>query len=81
MAKGQAALDSTGTAYELHHIGQKVDSTLAVLTRAEHRQGGNHRIWHYVGDAVGENPAAQPGWSKQASDFWKELGEQLSKAA
>lgn len=80
MLNGRPALDSTGTAYELHHIGQKTDSTLAILTRAEHRQGGNHRIWHYIGEAT-ENPARQPGWTKQASDAWKSIGEQLSGAA
>lgn len=80
MLNGRPALDPTGTAYELHHIGQKVDSTLAILTRAEHRQGGNHRIWHYIGEAT-ENPAKQPGWNKQASDVWRSIGEQLSGAA
>lgn len=80
MLNGRPALDPTGTAYELHHIGQRVDSTLAILTRAEHRQGGNHRIWHYIGEAT-ENPAKQPGWSKQASDVWRSIGEQLSGAA
>ncbi len=73
MLNGRAPLDATGTAYELHHIGQKTDSTLAILTRAEHRQGGNHSIWHYVTEAT-ENPAKAPGWSKQSSDFWKEMG-------
>lgn len=80
MLNGRPALDPTGTAYELHHIGQRVDSTLAILTRAEHRQGGNHRIWHYIGEAT-ENPAKQPGWNKQASDVWRSIGEQLSGAA
>lgn len=79
MSNGQAALDPTGTAYELHHIGQKTDSTLAILTQSEHRMGGNHRIWHYVGEAT-ENPSQRPGWSKQASDFWKEYGAALSAA-
>lgn len=80
MLNGQAALDSTGTAYELHHIGQRADSTLAILTRAEHRQGGNHRIWHYISEAT-ENPSSQSGWSKQASDAWRSIGEQLNRAA
>ena len=82
MLKGNAAIDPiSGEAYELHHIGQKIDSTLAILTKYEHRQGGNHRIWHYVGDAIGENPTQQPGWSKQASDFWKEFGAMMAEAA
>lgn len=80
MLNGRPALDPTGTAYELHHIGQRADSTLAILTRAEHRQGGNHRIWHYVSEAT-ENPSSQSEWSKQASDVWRSIGEQLSGAA
>lgn len=79
MSNGQAALDPTGTAYELHHIGQKADSTLAILTQSEHRMGGNHRIWHYVGETT-ENPSQLSGWAKQASDFWKEYGAALSAA-
>lgn len=43
MRRGMAALDpETGTAYELHHIGQKMNSTLAVLTQAEHDMKGLH---------------------------------------
>lgn len=78
MFNGRAPLDATGQAYELHHIGQKVDSTLAILTRAEHRQGGNHAIWHYVGEAT-ENPASASGWSKQASDFWIDFAENVAR--
>ena len=37
MKQGLAALDpATGDSYQLHHIGQRADSTLAILTRAEH---------------------------------------------
>lgn len=47
MRQGLAAIDpDSGTAYELHHIGQHNDSTLAILTKAEHVQGGNNTIWH-----------------------------------
>ena len=55
--------------YELHHIGQKADSTLAILTKAEHMQGGNNKIWHEFGKA---SEAHAPGntWDKQRAEFW-----------
>ena len=36
MKSGLSPLDSTGTPYELHHIGQETDATLSILTKAEH---------------------------------------------
>lgn len=36
MKLGLPALDETGKSYELHHIGQSADGTLAILTQAEH---------------------------------------------
>ena len=44
--QGLAPLDKNGKPIELHHIGQNNDSTLAILTKAEHMQGGNNTIWH-----------------------------------
>jgi len=40
MDKGLAPIDNFGDKYNLHHIGQKMDSPLAEL------QGGEHRIYH-----------------------------------
>jgi len=76
MQAGNAPLDSTGIPYELHHIGQKTDSTLAILTRSEHRQGGNHQIWHYVDEAT-ENPSSQAGWKAIKKEFWMTMAEVL----
>lgn len=76
MQEGMAPLDPTGVQYELHHIGQKADSTLAILTRAEHRQGGNHKIWHYVGEAT-ENPSSKAEWVTIRKDFWLNMAEML----
>ena len=76
MREGLAPLDPTGVPYELHHVGQKTDSTLAILTRAEHRQGGNHKIWHYV-DAATENPSSQAGWATIKKEFWIKMAEIL----
>ena len=77
MKEGLAALDpKTGQAYELHHIGQKADSTLAILTKAEHMQGGNNTIWHEFG-----SPSAVHGtgntWDVQRIAFWKDMARAL----
>ena len=73
MNLGMAALDpATGQAYELHHIGQKVDSTLAILTRSEHMQGGNNMIWHNT-DIISEVHAAGNNWDVRRQAFWKAL--------
>jgi len=75
MQQGLSAIDpDSGIAYELHHIGQKTDSTLALLTKAEHMQGGNNTIWHEFGAAseVHGTPNAA-AWDRQRQAFWKQL--------
>lgn len=73
MRLGLSALDpTTGQAYELHHIGQKMDSTLSILTKAEHMQGGNNSIWHIFGEASEIN---RPAFAVQKSSFWKNMAE------
>ena len=77
MQQGLAALDpATGESYQLHHIGQQADSTLAILTRAEHMQGGNNTIWHELGEAT---QVHGPGntWDSQRQAFWKSLAASL----
>ena len=72
MKKGLAALDANGIPYELHHIGQKTDSTLAVLTQAEHRLGNNHKIWHDLSKASEIDHAS---FDKIRQAFWKDYLE------
>lgn len=72
MQSGLAPLDSTGIPYELHHIGQKADSTLAVLTRAEHRLNGNSSIWHEIGAAT-DNPSSAAEWTTIRKQFWESM--------
>ena len=72
MKEGLAALDSTGQAYELHHIGQKVDSTLAILTKAEHMQGGNNTIWHTIG-TTSEVHGVSNTWNTARMEFWRTI--------
>ncbi len=73
---GKSPIDpSSGLPYELHHIGQKTDSTLAILTKAEHMQNGNNSIWHEFGNAsevhgIGNN------WNAQKKEFWLEYAKQ-----
>lgn len=75
MQQGLAAIDpNSGVSYELHHIGQKTESTLAILTKAEHMQGGNNAIWHEFGIASEvHNASTQSVWLSQKQTYWKQL--------
>ncbi len=75
MQNGLAALDpSTGQAYQLHHIGQQMDSTLAILTESEHMQGGNNLIWHELGETSKINRSV---FDKQRAAFWEDMAKLL----
>lgn len=76
MKQGVAALDPNGQGYELHHIGQKVDSTLAILTKGEHMQGGNNTIWHSLANASGVHSAGN-NWDAQRKAVWMSLAKML----
>jgi len=78
MKQGMAALAPDGQPYELHHIGQKADSTLAVLTKAEHMQGGNNKIWHVFGKNS-EVHGVGSAWDVQRKEIWQGIAEFLSK--
>lgn len=75
MQQGLAAIDpNSGVSYELHHIGQKTESTLAILTKAEHMQGGNNAIWHEFGiSSEVHNASTQSMWLAQKQSYWKQL--------
>lgn len=77
MKLGMAALEPDGKAYELHHIGQKKDATLAVLTKAEHMQEGNNKIWHVFGEAS-EVHGDGSTWNAQRKEIWQGIAEFLS---
>lgn len=66
---GFSPVDANGIPYELHHIGQRPDSPLAILTKAEHMQGGNKSILHYQAESTVEHGS---DWSKQVSKFWQD---------
>lgn len=77
MQQGLAALDPTGQSYQLHHIGQQADSTLAILTQTEHMLGGNNTIWHLLGNATQVHGTGS-SWATQRQDFWKTMAALLS---
>ena len=78
MEDGKAPFDSSGIKYELHHVGQKTDSPLAILTQAEHRQNGNDSLWHILTDGI-ENPSSQPQWQHTKQSFWKSYAKIVSE--
>lgn len=70
MQRGLAPIEpATGEAYELHHIGQKADGTLAVLTRDQHRK--NASILNQPGKA---SEIDRSGFGNTRKDFWEYAG-------
>ena len=72
MQHGEAPKDASGVSYELHHVGQKDDSPLAVLTQSEHRLGDNYSKLHVTGTEGVDHGSA---WAKTTKAFWKALAE------
>lgn len=75
MLKGKAPIDpATSKAYQLHHVGQKADGTLAVLNEAQHQ--GNSKILNTIGK---ESEIDRNAFNKIREDFWKDVGRSLQK--
>lgn len=71
MQRGYAPLDpATGKAYQLHHIGQKSEGTLAVLTESQHQ--GNSAILNIFGK---ESEIARAEFATTRKEFWEYLGK------
>jgi len=71
MQRGYAPLDpTTGKAYQLHHIGQKADGTLAILTESQHQ--GNSAILNIVGK---ESEIDRQAFIATRKAFWEYLGK------
>ena len=66
MKQGLAPQDSNGLSYELHHVGQKKDGTLAILTQAEHDNPAIHGFLERT-----EAHAAGTNWDAERQAFWK----------
>ncbi len=63
-----APIDNNGLSYEVHHLGQKADGPLAMLTHAEHHNKDTYSIIHYAID--GKN-ITESAWNAQRASFWK----------
>lgn len=73
MLKGQSPIDPvTKTAYELHHIGQKNDATLAVLPEKIHKEFTS--VLHISGK---ESEIGRPAFAPVRAKFWKSYAKYL----
>lgn len=70
MRLGYSALDSTGKPFELHHIGQEADGTLAILSRAEHDSAALHGFKMTT-------EINRTEFASQRRNFWKTMAELL----
>lgn len=74
MQKGYAPLDpATGNAYQLHHINQDMNGTLAILTESEHQ--GNSAILNLFGK---ESEIDRRAFDSIRREFWKSFAECLA---
>jgi len=73
--KGNAPLDpNTNKYYQLHHMGQKNDSTLVVLTEEQHLGSGNKNILHDVWKPSEINREA---FDNYRNNFWKYYADSI----
>ena len=71
MKEGKAPIDpTTGKKYQLHHIGQKNDASLAILTEEEHQ--ANTKILHY---STNKSEINKTAFNTQREKFWKSYAE------
>ncbi|MGM9911823.1 HNH/ENDO VII family nuclease [Floccifex sp.] len=70
MKQGLAPKDSKGLSYELHHVGQKKDGTLAILTQEEHDNKAIHGFLKRT-----EAHAEGTNWNSERRAFWKNYAE------
>ena len=73
MQKGYAPLDpANGKAYQLHHINQDPNGTLAILTEAEHQ--GNSSILNLFGK---ESEIDRKAFEAIRKAFWQKFAAGL----
>lgn len=70
MKKGVAPLDANGKSYELHHIGQEADASLAILTQSEH----DNIVLHGF-KTISE--IDRNAFQTQKREFWKTMAKLL----
>lgn len=75
MKQGLAPYDpKTGKLFQLHHIGQKSDATLAILNEAEHQ--GNSAILNFVDKA---SEIDRDAFAPIRKKFWKSFAASVTK--
>lgn len=70
MKQGLAPLDSDGISYELHHVGQRKNGTLAIMSRKEHDDSAIHGFLQET-----EAHAAGTNWNSERQAFWRAFAE------
>lgn len=73
MEHGRAPVDANGHPYELHHVGQKNDGVLAILTREEHDSQGLHLIQ--------ESEIDRPAFDSEREKIYEHLAQLYDEAA
>lgn len=73
MEQGYAPRDADGYPYELHHVGQKNDGALAILTRKEHDSEGLH--------FQQESEITRRTFKTERRNIYKYIAERYSEAA
>ena len=76
MNKGLAPLDEDGRPYNLHHIGQKVDSPLAELKDNIHKQ--NDSILHDKSITT-EVHGGDINWDRERANHWKQRAKKIKQ--
>jgi len=74
MKDGFAPLDASGNPFELHHIGQNADGTLAILTQAEHDNPALHGF-----KMISEINRSE--FKTTRMEFWKQMSTLLGGGA
>ena len=70
MKQGLAPLDSDGISYELHHVGQRKNGTLAIMSQKEHDDPAIHGFLQET-----EAHAAGTNWNSERQAFWRAFAE------
>lgn len=73
MEQGYAPRDANGYPYELHHVGQKNNGALAILTRKEHDAKGLH--------LPQESEIARSTFDKERENIYRYIASLYSEAA
>lgn len=73
--QGKAPLDSKGQWFELHHVGQRMDSPLAELTFEQHRGVGNDVVLH---EKTAPSQIDRGVFQTERMDYWKARAEMLN---